>query len=192
MKFAQILVLLGPQRQTGGSRKLRVLLSQVTDLWVCPWLRASLSFGLSLHGLEHGSYIKAPNSGTQQPLATWENGPASKDPHFISAFEIKTLYASVNASGICYSSGKMKRIQALRPPPSALTPTSGTEEELHALGTKFVASPVADAWAAASGVVRFSEGTWDERQIPTLRKEPSPLTALASLPSAPLSISALR
>lgn len=46
------------------------------------------------HGLGHGSYIKAPNSGTQQPLATWEIGPASKDPHFISAFEIKTLCAN--------------------------------------------------------------------------------------------------
>lgn len=129
MKLAQIPVLLGPQRQTGGSRKLHVLLSQVTDLWVCPWLRVSLSFSLlSLHGLGHGNYIKAPNSGTQQPLATWENGPASEDPHFISAFEIKTLCASVNTSGICYSSEKMKRIQALRPPPSALTLTSGTEE----------------------------------------------------------------
>lgn len=39
---------------------------------------------------------------------------------------------------------------------------SGTEQEVNALGTQFVASPVADAWAAASGVVRFSEGAWDE------------------------------
>lgn len=79
--------------------------------------------------------MKAPNPGIQQPLATWENGPVSKDPRFISAFEIKILCASVNAGGICYSSGKTKRTWALAPPSSALMLRSGAEGEEHALGT---------------------------------------------------------
>lgn len=38
-----------------------------------------------------------------QLLAVWEKSPASKDPRFISAFEIKTLCALANISGDCYS-----------------------------------------------------------------------------------------
>lgn len=58
-----------------------------------------LSF-LSLCGPGHSGYTKALNPGTQSPLAAWESSLTSKDPHFISAFEIKTLRAFANVGGI--------------------------------------------------------------------------------------------
>lgn len=136
----------------------------------------------SLCGPEHGGYMKAPNLGIQQPLATWENGPVSKDPCFISAFKIKILCASVNAGGICYSSGKTKRTWAFRAPILSLDAAVWGRGRgacpVHTLWPDLVAM----LWAAASGVARFSEGTRDWRWIPACRKEdPRLLITLVSL-----------
>ena len=64
---------------------------------------------LSLRGPGHSGYVEVPKP---RPLAAWENGPASKDPRFISAFEIKTLCALANVSGVRYGSGRTKRTLA--------------------------------------------------------------------------------
>lgn len=117
----------GPLEAVRGSSELQdsswshISLSQVTRLlWVCGrCLRVSQSLSLLLlHWPGHGGYAKVQNPSTQQPLAAWENGLASKHPRFISAFEIKTLCASAIAGGNCLSSGK--RTPTLRPTLSAL------------------------------------------------------------------------
>lgn len=62
---------------------------------------------------------KPPNPSTQQPLAAWENGPDNKDPSFISAFEIKTSYASAMPGT---SATVQERQKECWPQPPALSP----------------------------------------------------------------------
>lgn len=100
-----------PRGGSGTVESSRTLVVPATGLLsVRPALSGVPIFqALSLHGPGHHGYRAALKS---QPLAAWENGPASEDPYFISAFEIKTLGALVNISGVCSSLGRTKRTRA--------------------------------------------------------------------------------